>query len=63
MYFRPVSPSDHLKMHPWWDDDAKRVADGVRGKVKQGTLWEVPDDLAKAISVGITSWLGRLAAR
>jgi len=59
MYFRPVAPSDHLKMHPWWDDEAKRVTDEVRGRVKQGTLWQVPDDLARAISTGITSWLGK----
>ena len=57
MYFRPVAPSDHLKMHPWWDSAAKEVADAVRGKVKQGTLWEVPDDLAAVISAGITAWL------
>ena len=57
MYFRPVAPSDHLKMHPWWDDAAKDIADKVRGKVKQGTLWEVPDDLSATISAGITAWL------
>lgn len=57
MYFRPVSPSDHLKMHPWWDADAKDIADAVRGKVKQGTLWEVPDKLTAAISAGITRWI------
>src|SRR5207253_6918457 len=63
MYFRPVAPSDHLKMHPWWDDAAKDIADKVRGKVKQGTLWEVPEDLAADISAGITAWLNRSAER
>src|SRR5882762_1577411 len=58
MYFRPVAPSDQLKMHPWWDAEAKALADKVRGKVKQGTLWPVSEDLAVAISVGITTWLG-----
>jgi len=62
MYFRPVAPSDHLKMDPWWDDSARDIADLVRGKVKQGTLWRVPDELPKAISNGITSWLSRSAA-
>lgn len=57
IYFRPVVPSDHLKMHPWWDDTAEDIADEVRGKVKQGTLWKVPDGLAKQISAGITAWL------
>jgi hypothetical protein len=61
IYFRPVVPSDHLKMDPWWDDKAKAAADEIRGKVKQGTLWQVPDDLAVAISSGITSWLSRPA--
>jgi len=58
MYFRPVSPSDHLKMDPWWDNHAKEIADEIRGKVKQGTMWEVPDNLAAAISAGIAAWLG-----
>jgi len=60
MYFRPVSPSDHLKMHPWWDADAKDIANRVRGKVKQGTLWPVPDDMTRIITAGITQWLTRL---
>ncbi|HXE74707.1 MAG TPA: hypothetical protein VNN18_03585 [Candidatus Xenobia bacterium] len=59
IYFRPVAPSDHLKMHPWWDDTAKEIAEKVRGAVKQGTLWEVPNDLAAAISAGVTAWLSR----
>lgn len=57
MYFRPVSPSDHLKMHPWWDSTAKRLADEIRGKVKQGTLWKVPESLQSEITTGITNWL------
>src|SRR5712692_6467152 len=59
MYFRPVTPSDHLKMHPWWDAEAKALADQVRGKVKQGTLWQVPDDVAAGISGGISTWLAK----
>jgi hypothetical protein len=57
MYFRPVSPSDYLKMNPWWDADAKVLADAIRGKVKQGTLWKVADEVAPALSRGITAWL------
>jgi len=63
MYFRPVAPSDHLKMYPWWDPAAKDIADAVRGKVKQGTLWEVPEDLSAEISRGITAWLNPSAQR
>src|SRR5262249_50371889 len=39
LYFRPVAPSDHLKMDPWWDHEAKALADEIRGKVKRRTLW------------------------
>jgi hypothetical protein len=44
MYFRPVAPSHHLKMHPSWDTDAQDLADRIRGKVKQGTFWRVAED-------------------
>lgn len=55
--FRPVAPSDHLKMHPWWDANAAQLADRIRGKVKQGTLWPVGDGDAKELRLGITRWL------
>jgi hypothetical protein len=57
MYFRPVYPSDHLKMHPWWNSTARTIANQIRGTVKQGTLWAVPDDLAVTIATNITAWL------
>lgn len=57
LHFRPVAPSDHLKMHPWWDDNASKLADQMRGKVKQRTLWLVEDELAKKLRLGITAWL------
>ena len=63
LYFRPVAPSDHLKMHPWWDAGAKDVADAIRGKVKQGTLWQVPDALAGTIATGITAWVSNRSKR
>jgi hypothetical protein len=63
IYFRPVAPSDHLKMDPWWDASAKKIANDVRGPVKQGTLWEVPEGLSRDISRGITAWLNGSAER
>jgi len=63
MYSRPVTPSDRLKMHPWWDAAAKTVAYEIRGKGKQGTLWQVPNDLAGTISAGITTWLVKSGAK
>ena len=59
LYFRPVAPSDHLKMCPWWDGEARSLADEIRGAVKQGTLWQVPQTLAKKPCQGITRWIGR----
>ena len=57
LYFKPTSPSDYLKMHPWWDDRAKKLADKIRGKMKQRTLWLVPEELVPEIRRGISSWL------
>lgn len=56
-YFRPVAPSDQLKMRPWWDDQARQLADHIRGKVKQGTLWPVSNELAAALGAGISAWV------
>lgn len=33
LYFRATSPSDHLKMHPWWDEKAVLLANKIRGKM------------------------------
>ncbi len=57
VYFRPTAPSDHLKMHPWWDDEAQAVANEIRGKVKQGTLWLIESELEQRIREGFTSWI------
>ena len=57
LYFRPVAPSDHLKMHPWWDNRASALADEIRGRMKQKTMWLIPAELVPAIRFGITSWL------
>ena len=59
LYFRAVAPGDHLKMHPWWDKNASLLADKIRSKMKQRTLWLVPDDLVNELREGITSWVGR----
>jgi hypothetical protein len=59
LYFRPVPPSDHLKMDPWWDAEASRIVNQIRGGVAMGTLWPVPNDLALAISKGIAAWVTR----
>lgn len=63
MYFRPVAPSDWLKMDPWRDEDALRLADEIRGPVKQGTLWSVPDELVDQLRSGIVRWLSYAGLR
>jgi len=61
--FRPVAPSDHLKMDPWGNDDAQELANSIRGKVKQGTLWFVDDEKSKQLRNGIAQWLGAVTKR
>jgi hypothetical protein len=56
-YFRPVSPSDQLKMHPWWDENAAKLAKEIRGKFARRTLWRVSGTLAEKVAVGINSWV------
>lgn len=58
LYFRPVSPSDRMKMHPWGDKGAMELADKVRGRVPLATLFKVSDDLRNEINAGILSWTG-----
>jgi hypothetical protein len=57
LYFRPVAPTNHLKMHPWWNDEAQDLANEVRGVVAQGTVWRVSDELWRRIRRGITTWV------
>jgi hypothetical protein len=57
LYFIPVTPTDHLKMDPWWDEKAKEVADEIRGGMKQATLFQVPDDKIAEIRAGVRKWL------
>jgi len=60
LYFRAASPTDHLKMHPWWDNNAQKIADKIRGKMKQRTLWLISEDLVGPLREGIAS---RIAVR
>lgn len=61
--FRPVAPSDYLKMDPWWDNNVSAIANRIRGNVKQGTLWPIAITDAKQLRAGISSWLGGRLAR
>lgn len=57
VYFRAAAPSDYLKMNPWWDDEARAVAEEIRGRMKQRTLWLVSDDLVGRLRRGLQSWV------
>ena|SRR6266536_3987548 len=57
LYFRAVSPSDQLKMDPWWDEEAEDLANRIRGKMKQRTLWFVELEDARRLRAGIKKWV------
>lgn len=57
LYFIPVAPTDRLKMDPWWGENAKRIVDAIRGRMKQGTLFQVGSDEVMSIRKGIRMWL------
>ena len=56
MYFMPTTPTDFLKMCPWWDKEAETLANQISGKVKQGTMWKVPKHLGPHVGHGIRRW-------
>jgi hypothetical protein len=60
LYFRPTSPSDYLKMHPWSDKKAMELADKIRKPIKQGTLFLVQEELEGELRDGISTWLGKI---
>jgi hypothetical protein len=39
--WRPVFPSDLMKMHPLFDTSIAARVDSIRGKVPRGTLWRI----------------------
>jgi hypothetical protein len=58
LIFMPTAPSDHLKMDPWWDDNAEKLANKIRGKIAQGTLFEIKsNDYIHELRYGIDAWL------
>jgi len=57
LYFRPVAPTDFMKMHPWNDEKSKEIVDRIRGGFRQGTLWYVPPEIADEIRRGFHCWV------
>jgi hypothetical protein len=56
--FRPGAPNDFLKMHPWNDEGAIKLANEIRGRMTQRTLWPIEKEQAKKLRNGISTWLG-----
>lgn len=57
LYFTPVAPSNQLKMHPWWDDQADAVARAIRGKMPRATLWPISTAQVRELRKGFSSWI------
>jgi len=55
--FRPVAPTNYLKMYPWWNDEAQRLSGEIRAAVKQGTFWWVSEEQWKRIRRGVAHWV------
>ncbi|MCC6579241.1 MAG: hypothetical protein IT440_02280 [Phycisphaeraceae bacterium] len=57
LYFRPTAPSDTLKMYPWWDNEAEKIANKIRGNMPQRTLWLIDEETVPQLRHGIATWL------
>jgi hypothetical protein len=44
-------------MNPVWDDDVKRIINQIRGRVAQGTVWEIEEGLFKKLRQKIVARL------
>ena len=58
LYFLPAAPTNLLKMDPWWDDDAKKLVDAIRGKMTQATLFRIKDEQRKSLRAALRTHLG-----
>jgi hypothetical protein len=56
--WRPVSPSDRLKMDPIFDTVLDKRVASIRGKVAQGTLWPISETDADWLTTRVRSWVG-----
>jgi hypothetical protein len=55
--FKPSSPSDYMKMKPVWDNEVKNIINQIRGRVAQGTVWEIEESLFKQLRQKIVAHL------
>jgi len=64
VHFIPTTPTDYLKMVPWWNEHAKKLLTEIRSTSKgklfpKGTLFLVPKNKTSSIREGIKTWLGQ----
>jgi hypothetical protein len=57
IYFRPTTPTNHLKMDPWWDEAVQIITKDVRGPMPRATLFPVQKKNVSKIRWGIQKWL------
>jgi hypothetical protein len=57
IYFTPTTPTNHLKMDPWNNDEATLVIGEIRHSTNQATLFPVPAKTIPKIRRGIKKWL------
>jgi hypothetical protein len=47
--WRPVSPSDYLKMNPILDDEIAGIIDQIRKGMPRATMWPIPPEQIRSI--------------
>jgi hypothetical protein len=46
-----------MKMKPVWDNEVKNIINQIRGRVAQGTVWEIEESLFKQLRQKIVAHL------
>lgn len=63
LYFIPSTPTNHLKMDPWWDEkggEVQQIIDAIRRDMPQATLFDSASangEVVQRIRKGIKRWL------
>ena len=57
--WRPAPPTDALKMHPLFDDEIVDRVEGVRGRFRQATMWQMSRADASWFCDRVSGWFGR----
>jgi hypothetical protein len=55
--WRPVTPSDYLKMNPLLDDETAAIVDQVRKGMPRATMWPIPHKHMRTIRERIAAHL------